>query len=126
MRQLRWAGNMEAQRLADAAYRKLKPRKRPKGKRVPKPKRPFDYWRYMASPEWHATKLLALDRAKHKCDICGAKERLHVHHRTYRRLGREELSDLQVLCQGCHENHHEGEVNGVYDPMTRAYFDSLD
>jgi hypothetical protein len=25
-------------------------------------------------------------------------------------LGRERLSDLQVLCSGCHEREHEGDI----------------
>lgn len=32
--------------------------------------------------------------------------RLQVHHLTYIRLGNEDLSDLQVLCLGCHRRRH--------------------
>jgi hypothetical protein len=33
--------------------------------------------------------------------------RLHMHHRTYERLGAELPSDLQVLCRPCHERADE-------------------
>jgi len=36
---------------------------------------------------------------------CGGKG-LEVHHLSYRRLGNELLSDLIVLCVGCHKKQH--------------------
>lgn len=34
--------------------------------------------------------------------------RLHVHHRTYERLGEELPEDLVVLCEVCHEAYELG------------------
>lgn len=36
------------------------------------------------------------------CEKCRSPKRLTVHHVTYKRLGHERLSDLQVICFGCH------------------------
>jgi 5-methylcytosine-specific restriction endonuclease McrA len=61
------------------------------------------YRDYMASQAWAARRAAALELAGHKCERCGAADRLTVHHRTYCRLGREAPADLQVLCPSCHE-----------------------
>jgi len=34
---------------------------------------------------------------------------LQVHHKSYQRLGAELDTDLEVLCQSCHEGHHHRE-----------------
>jgi hypothetical protein len=47
--------------------------------------------------------------AHYRCERCGAKRTLEVHHRTYERLGRERDADLEVLCGDCHEVHHLGD-----------------
>jgi hypothetical protein len=40
-----------------------------------------------------------------KCEKCGGEtmslEQLQLHHKTYERLGRELISDLQLLCADC-------------------------
>ena len=46
-------------------------------------------------------------RYKRGCYICGAKENLQLHHRTYKRFGRERLDDLIPLCSDCHNGVHE-------------------
>ena len=42
------------------------------------------------------------------CQGCGAIEGLHLHHRTYKRLGAERLTDLVPLCESCHAEVHRG------------------
>jgi len=66
------------------------------------------YIAYLTSPQWKAKRLEALRAANYCCSDCGVKKKrgLHVHHRTYRRLGSERLSDLQVLCASCHMKRH--------------------
>lgn len=61
---------------------------------------------YLRSPHWRSTRLGALERAGHRCQVCNAAQRLDVHHRTYERLGRERPEDLTVLCRTCHETFH--------------------
>lgn len=38
--------------------------------------------------------------------MCQSRFRLQVHHKTYARLGKERLEDLQVLCFNCHKLIH--------------------
>jgi 5-methylcytosine-specific restriction endonuclease McrA len=66
---------------------------------------PYD--QYLQTAHWQATRQGALTRAKFACQICNAKERLHVHHRTYARRGEELPEDLTVLCADCHGLFHE-------------------
>ena len=59
-----------------------------------------DAWRF--SPARSAELLASGGR----CRICGEGEpatRLHVHHRTYVRLGCELPGDLTTLCEPCHD-----------------------
>lgn len=63
---------------------------------------PF-YRSYIRSDAWRALRGQALRRAGHRCSWCGTSKRLHVHHRTYKRLGHEQPRDLQVLCCRCHK-----------------------
>ncbi len=61
------------------------------------------YDEYLDSPTWQTKRQEALGRAGHKCQLCGATNRLDVHHNTYERLGNELPADLIVLCRSCHE-----------------------
>ncbi len=65
------------------------------------------YVRYMSSTAWlaSAARLGELSASGHRCRLCdrGPPEvRLHVHHRTYARFGRELQRDLTTLCEECH------------------------
>lgn len=62
---------------------------------------------YLLSDHWRETREAALERAGRKCQLCGYEGRLQVHHRSYERLGAELPTDLTVLCQDCHDTHHE-------------------
>jgi 5-methylcytosine-specific restriction endonuclease McrA len=80
-----------------------------------------NYYAYIESKAWKKRRKAFLDAVGRACDICGSTEKIQVHHRTYVNLGCERDADLQPLCQGCHENQHEGFVDGVADPMTREF-----
>lgn len=50
------------------------------------------------------------------CQVCGGRDRLQVHHQTYKRIGRERLTDLCLLCDNCHGEAHRIErerPNGI-------------
>jgi hypothetical protein len=67
------------------------------------------YAEYLRSPHWRTIRAEALRRAEHRCqapDCPGTSGRLHVHHLTYERLGKELPDDLQVLCSDCHRYEH--------------------
>jgi len=51
-----------------------------------------------------------LKEADGYCQKCGRKnDRLNVHHKHYKSLGREKLKDLLVLCPKCHAAVHKQE-----------------
>lgn len=79
---------------------------------------PESYRAYLNSPHWRQTRNAALKRAHWRCNRCGGKRDLNVHHRSYERLGAERDSDLEVLCFTCHNGHHVEEAKeqpaGVY------------
>jgi len=65
------------------------------------------YWSdYYNSPEWEEKRKAALDFYGHKCTICGTKDNLRVHHKTYSNFMNENMEDLTVLCDECHHNFH--------------------
>ncbi|MFM9106305.1 MAG: HNH endonuclease [Chloroflexota bacterium] len=66
-----------------------------------------DYYR---SDPWRQRRRLKLAEAGHRCQRCGAGSMLQVHHRTYRRAGRERRSDLVVLCCTCHGREHRRDL----------------
>ncbi len=65
--------------------------------------RAMPYAEYLQSPEWRERRQQALDWARNACQLCNSpQEPLHVHHRTYDRLGAELPADMVVLCEECH------------------------
>lgn len=114
-------------RLSNHVAPRIKVPKPVKGKVRKKPVsqirklRDLPYREYLASKHWLNKRREALSHYGRKCNRCGKSYGLHVHHKTYKRIGCEKMVDLEVLCGGCHANHHEGKVAGVLDPMTREY-----
>ena len=54
-----------------------------------------------------------LKAGKFVCYCCGSDNRLDLHHRTYKRLGRERISvDLICVCRNCHNNIHKVNKSG--------------
>jgi 5-methylcytosine-specific restriction endonuclease McrA len=64
------------------------------------------YGAYLDTDHWQKVRALALRRAKHHCQVCGARGHLDVHHSSYARRGRELPSDVVVLCHFCHTLFH--------------------
>ena len=64
------------------------------------------YQQVMHSDAWRRRRQRALKRAGYRCQKCGDRRRLEVHHLTYARLGRERAADLIVLCHTCHAAEH--------------------
>lgn len=85
---------------------------------------PAAYLEYLKSPEWAKKRKSALLRAEGRCQLCNAHHEhteLHVHHRTYTRLGHEHKADLVVLCATCHHLFH---LKGAY-PGSRQWESDL-
>ena len=72
------------------------------------------YQQYLASDHWQELRrrVWASPMHKRRCYACGAKERLEVHHKTYKRIGHEWLMDLCLMCRDCHQAAHDQEKNG--------------
>ena len=66
------------------------------------------YAEYLESDHWRSLRQWALERASYRCQICNTSVlTLHVHHRTYARVGAELPGDLIVLCSECHSTFHD-------------------
>ena len=61
---------------------------------------------YLRSPLWRLRRRIWIVRAGGRCQRCGSRRRLTIHHRTYQRLGHERRADVTVLCWHCHRRHH--------------------
>ena len=76
----------------------------------------FDsYADYLDSPEWQSVKgRYRASSLPQDCHICGAAAEV-MHHKTYDRVGEEDLTDLAPLCHGCHGIVHALECRGELD-----------
>lgn len=63
------------------------------------------YSEYLASPHWQDVKRRYKASANPQMCACGAKPTA-LHHKTYVRLGKEELTDLEPVCDPCHRKRH--------------------
>ncbi len=69
--------------------------------------RALDYRDYLKTPWWRFMRYTKLEIAGASCQLCSAEQRqIDIHHRTYERLGDEDLDDLTVLCRNCHAKFH--------------------
>lgn len=67
------------------------------------------YEAHLASDVWKALRLRVFEREAGLCQGCRLASGTQVHHVTYKRLGRELLTDLVLFCDDCHAHHHETE-----------------
>jgi len=89
-----------------------------------------DYNEYISSEEWKLRAKIVRELHGHRCQLCNSNGKtLHVHHRTYDRLGHEALDDLTVLCKDCHSKFHEKvkkhQVSTTIARITKAMEDEL-
>lgn len=69
------------------------------------------YREYLASDHWADVRSrFYRDNAK-ECKICRTTADIHLHHRTYKNLGRERMSDLVPLCGVHHDELHRKAKN---------------
>lgn len=59
------------------------------------------YQVYLTQPHWQEIRKKMYSRYN-RCQMCKSKDKLNIHHLTYRRLGREQDEDLIVVCEYCH------------------------
>lgn len=62
------------------------------------------YAEYLQTDRWKQIRAEAIARAGGRCQVCNTSMGLEAHHRTYEKLGTpDELEDVTILCQSCHE-----------------------
>lgn len=64
------------------------------------------YQDYLQSDHWQEIRKSTILAADNRCMLCNSDGTLHVHHRTYENLGREEPTDIIALCDKCHAKFH--------------------
>lgn len=75
-----------------------------RGVTLPTPK--VAYKNYLKTRAWKNKRKEAIKHHGGKCAVCGCDGKLDVHHLTYSRLGKEKMSDLQLLCRQHHREAH--------------------
>lgn len=60
------------------------------------------YQKHLKSQKWREIRQVKLQSVNYKCEWCGEKDSLQVHHKHYDTLGDEGTKDLLALCQSCH------------------------
>lgn len=66
-----------------------------------------NYQKYLLSKKWKEFRERAFEFYGKECGRCGNRHRLEIHHRTYRNIYNETLSDVIVLCKHCHKSAHK-------------------
>jgi len=66
-----------------------------------------DKQEYLESDKWARTRQTRLDIDSNECVKCGEKNKLEIHHITYKRLFNENIYDLVTLCRSCHQEVHD-------------------
>lgn len=65
-----------------------------------------DYPSYLRSKHWKDVKRRYYSKYGYYCKSCNWKRNLQLHHRTYKNIGNERLTDLESLCVKCHRMEH--------------------
>jgi len=97
---------------AEKQYSKIWKKRKTK-KKKPKNKQSNNYTKhkyagYLKSKHW-LSKRKEFYSSKYShgcCEVCGCDENLQIHHKSYKKLHNEPLSDLCCLCGDCHLTVH--------------------
>lgn len=68
-----------------------------------------DHWqefRARVLRESAAAKKLRRRHGKIVCSFCFSDTKFNLHHKTYKRLGKERMDDVAIICDDCHEASH--------------------
>lgn len=65
------------------------------------------YKNYLQTEHWKNFRLSVISSRK-KCQCCGTDDGImHVHHLSYKNVGKEKSGDVALLCNNCHEHIHK-------------------
>ncbi len=67
----------------------------------------MEYREYLNSEAWKKRKERYYESHERKCKACGSRRKIHLHHKTYNRLGSERDADMVPMCERCHFNLHQ-------------------
>lgn len=67
------------------------------------------YLQYLETEHWKDLKkrFRASKLCKNRCAVCGSRQNINIHHKSYKRIGNERLMDLIELCRNCHTKAHD-------------------
>lgn len=72
-----------------------------------------DYDEYMRSEHWRRIRERYFAGHDKACAACDATRRIELHHKTYERIGREDVADLVPLCARHHRAAHKRRIPGA-------------
>ena len=85
----------------------------------------MNYKNYLKSDGWeYAKKKLSNFYNKKECFVCQSKDNIQTHHKTYKRIGNEDIyKDLVFVCNKCHLkiNELKKEYNSNYWNATEMF-----
>ena len=72
-----------------------------------------DYSQYLLTKHWKILRIAVAEQHNYTCLRCYSviNKGFHVHHNTYKRLGKEQLKDLGFYCAKCHAVIHNDRKN---------------
>ena len=86
------------------------------------------YKKYRGSTDWKRRRKFLIKIKGEKCEKCGDNKSLQIHHLRYKTLGKEQTSDVEVLCFDCHQiadrEREEREANKSYVRVEEACFNN--
>ncbi len=69
------------------------------------------YQEYLKTNHWKATKVKVFKKYKYHCAKCKTNKNIDLHHKTYKNVGNESMSDLVYLCRTCHKLVHDNKLS---------------
>lgn len=79
------------------------------------------YDAYLRSAAWRDVRRRYFASGLPQICMCG-EAKVHLHHTTYERVGRELLEDLIPLCRDCHTMAHDLEAAGIIDLDLKGFY----
>lgn len=70
----------------------------------------LQYQEYLKSDHWQKFRAKMFSK-KPKCRFCKSKKFLHIHHLTYKNVGRETEKDVVIVCRVHHFELHRGIIS---------------
>ncbi|HGM3811594.1 HNH endonuclease signature motif containing protein [Clostridioides difficile] len=78
----------------------------------------YNYKEYQKTKHWESLKNEFYFSNECKCVLCDSVKKVSLHHKTYRRIGAEELDDLIPLCNSCHYKVHRNNKQYLFNDAT--------